>query len=47
MEYSETVKNMHYPLAMEDAEVAHRRVSFDKLLGVQLSSIMQRYAYQK
>jgi RecG-like helicase len=32
MEYSETVKNMHYPLTMEDAEVAHRRVSFDKLL---------------
>ena len=45
--YMETIRDMHYPETMEDAQAAHRRVSFDKLLWVQLSSIMQRQQYQK
>lgn len=44
--YTETVRDMHYPETMEDAQAAHRRLSFDKLLWVQLSSMMQRYQYQ-
>lgn len=46
MDYTKTIQSMHYPDSMEDALAAQRRVSFDKLLGVQLSSIMQRDAYQ-
>lgn len=30
--YMETIRDMHYPETMEDAQAAHRRVSFDKLL---------------
>lgn len=45
--YAEAIKNMHYPDSLDDAQRALRRISFDKLLWVQLSSIMQRYAYQK
>ncbi len=46
LDYTKTIQSMHYPESMEDALAAQRRVSFDKLLGVQLSSIMQRHAYQ-
>lgn len=46
LDYTKTIQSMHYPETMEDAIAAQRRIAFDKLLGVQLSSIMQRRAYQ-
>ena len=47
MDYTTTIQQMHYPDTLESAHEANRRISFDSLLRVQLSSLMQKYEYQK
>ena len=47
MGYTEAIQSMHYPESMEDALRAQRRIAFDKLLGAQLSSQMQKRMYQE
>jgi ATP-dependent DNA helicase RecG len=47
LDYTKTIQSMHYPNDLEEQHQALRRVSFDKLLWVQLSSIMQKLAYQQ
>lgn len=47
MDFPKTMHHIHYPDSMEDAHAAQRRLSFDALLRVQLSSLMQKYAYQE
>ncbi|MBP6086192.1 hypothetical protein KA478_03230 [Patescibacteria group bacterium] len=46
-DYTKTVQDMHYPENADDQQAAFRRVSFDKLLSVQLASLMQKYQYQQ
>jgi len=42
-----TIKNMHYPKNFDDQQKALERIFFDRLLRVQLISLMNKQQYQK
>ncbi len=46
MNYTQTIQQIHYPDSMEEMQEAHRRLSFDSLLRIQLSSLLQKQQYQ-
>jgi ATP-dependent DNA helicase RecG len=43
----ETIKSMHYPESFEQQKRANMRIFFDRLLRVQLYSLMNRQNYQQ
>ncbi len=41
------IKSLHYPDSLEDVQKAQQRLFFDKLLQIQLASILNKEAYQQ
>lgn len=47
MGVQETIKEMHYPTTFEQQRQANLRIFFDRLLRIQLYSLLNRDAYQQ
>ena len=43
----ETIKEMHYPTSFQKQKEAHLRIFFDRLLRIQLYSLLNRSSYQQ
>jgi len=46
MGVQETIKEMHYPTSFEKQKQANLRIFFDRLLRIQLYSLINRSTYQ-
>ena len=47
MGVQETIKEMHYPTSFDQQKQANLRIFFDRLLRIQLYSLMNRNDYQQ
>ena len=47
MGVQETIKEMHYPTSFEKQKQANLRIFFDRLLRIQLYSLLNRSNYQQ
>ncbi|MEI7557725.1 MAG: hypothetical protein WCJ45_02555 [bacterium] len=47
MGVQETIKEMHYPSSFEKQKQANLRIFFDRLLRIQLYSLLNRSSYQQ
>ena len=47
MGVQETIKEMHYPTSFEKQKQANLRIFFDRLLRIQLYSLLNRNDYQQ
>ncbi|MEI7478154.1 MAG: hypothetical protein WCJ81_06835 [bacterium] len=45
--YPHVIQQAHYPDSLEDGQKAMRRIVCDKLLQVQVSSLVNKYRYQQ
>lgn len=45
MDIRSTIKNMHYPESIEEQEAAVKRIFFDRLLKIQLTSLINKAQY--
>ncbi|MEF2175900.1 MAG: DEAD/DEAH box helicase, partial [Candidatus Absconditabacteria bacterium] len=46
MDYTSMIKNLHYPNSLKDLDKAKYRLYFQKLLRIQLVSLISKYEYQ-
>jgi RecG-like helicase len=47
IDVKETITNIHYPIDMDKTRQAKYRIFFDRLLRIQLYSLINRNEYQK
>jgi len=47
MDVKETIKNIHYPKDVDKVRQAKKRIFFDRLLRIQLFSLINRDEYRK